>query len=60
MSYLICLLALCSHMEFTVLNVFQALVGERACYQSVCCYGTQIFYLGTKVMVSRPPSCLHC
>ncbi|XP_072564907.1 vacuolar protein sorting-associated protein 8 homolog, partial [Paramormyrops kingsleyae] len=31
-------------------NVSQALalVGERACYQSVCCYGTQIFYLGTK------------
>ncbi|XP_048866452.1 vacuolar protein sorting-associated protein 8 homolog isoform X1 [Brienomyrus brachyistius] len=31
-------------------NVSQALalVGERACYQSVCCYGTQVFYLGTK------------
>uniref|UniRef100_A0AAY5E957 RING-type domain-containing protein n=1 Tax=Electrophorus electricus TaxID=8005 RepID=A0AAY5E957_ELEEL len=31
-------------------NVSQALalVGERACYQSVCSYAGQIFYLGTK------------
>ncbi|MFT7807999.1 vacuolar protein sorting-associated protein 8 homolog [Arapaima gigas] len=32
-------------------NVSQALalVGEKACYQSVCCYGGQVVYLGTKV-----------
>uniref|UniRef100_A0A3B4C1B9 Vacuolar protein sorting-associated protein 8 homolog n=1 Tax=Pygocentrus nattereri TaxID=42514 RepID=A0A3B4C1B9_PYGNA len=32
-------------------NVSQALalVGEKACYQSVCSYGGQIVYLGTKV-----------
>uniref|UniRef100_A0A3B1KEN4 Vacuolar protein sorting-associated protein 8 homolog n=1 Tax=Astyanax mexicanus TaxID=7994 RepID=A0A3B1KEN4_ASTMX len=29
-------------------NVSQALVGEKACYQSVCSYGGQIVYLGTK------------
>nr|XP_033800413.1 vacuolar protein sorting-associated protein 8 homolog isoform X1 [Geotrypetes seraphini] len=31
-------------------NVSQALalVGEKACYQSICSYGGQIFYLGTK------------
>lgn len=30
-------------------SVFQALVGEKACYQSVSSYGGQIVYLGTKV-----------
>uniref|UniRef100_A0A671W8T2 VPS8 subunit of CORVET complex n=1 Tax=Sparus aurata TaxID=8175 RepID=A0A671W8T2_SPAAU len=29
-------------------NVSQALVGEKACYQSVSSYGGQIVYLGTK------------
>ena len=28
----------------------QALVGEKACYQSVCSYGGQVVYLGTKVI----------
>lgn len=31
---------------------FQALVGEKACYQSISSYGGQIFYLGTKVSAS--------
>uniref|UniRef100_A0A8C9SP09 VPS8 subunit of CORVET complex n=1 Tax=Scleropages formosus TaxID=113540 RepID=A0A8C9SP09_SCLFO len=32
-------------------NVSQALalVGEKACYQSVCCYSGQVVFLGTKV-----------
>lgn len=30
--------------------VFQALVGEKACYQSVSSYAGQIVYLGTKVL----------
>lgn len=29
---------------------FQALVGEKACYQSVSSYAGQIVYLGTKVL----------
>lgn len=29
----------------------QALVGEKACYQSISSCGGQIFYLGTKVSV---------
>lgn len=31
-------------------SVFQALVGEKACYQSVSSYAGQIVYLGTKVL----------
>lgn len=30
--------------------MFQALVGEKACYQSVSSYAGQIVYLGTKVL----------
>lgn len=32
--------------------LLQALVGEKACYQSISSYGGQIFYLGTKVSSS--------
>lgn len=35
--------------------VFQALVGEKACYQSVSSYAGQIVYLGTKVL-----DAVHC
>lgn len=34
----------------TSVCVFQALVGEKACYQSVSSYAGQIVYLGTKVL----------
>lgn len=36
--------------KFNSVSVFQALVGEKACYQSVSSYAGQIVYLGTKVL----------
>lgn len=44
----------CIHACLVVLSVFQALVGEKACYQSVSSYGGQIVYLGTKVPSGAP------
>lgn len=38
--------------------VWQALVGEKACYQSISSYGGQIFYLGTKVRSSDAALCV--
>ncbi|KAM4024492.1 vacuolar protein sorting-associated protein 8 homolog isoform 3-T3 [Anomaloglossus baeobatrachus] len=35
------------HLHYDLIN-FTALVGEKACYQSISNYGGQIFYLGTK------------
>ncbi|XP_060028078.1 vacuolar protein sorting-associated protein 8 homolog isoform X2 [Erinaceus europaeus] len=35
------------HLYYDLIN-FTALVGEKACYQSISSYGGQIFYLGTK------------
>lgn len=55
------------HFQLTSMSVrtvclFQALVGEKACYQSVSSYAGQIIYLGTKVLARtfRKPFCSIC
>lgn len=42
------------------MSVSQALVGEKACYQSVSSYGGQIVYLGTKVRCCLCAFVLFC
>lgn len=55
------------HFQLTSMSVrtvclFQALVGEKACYQSVSSYAGQIIYLGTKVLARtfQKPFCSVC